>query len=127
MRPEDILQAQICRFLAVALPSTAWYCSIPNGAHLAGTAKQRASQMRKLRDTGLRVGAPDLFVVHNGRFFAIEVKTPTGRMRPDQLTASAMIYSAGAPYQVCRSLDDVEAFLYDNGVPLRASQLKAAA
>lgn len=35
---------------------------IPNGAHLAGTPRQRAAQMARLKAQGLQVGAPDYFL-----------------------------------------------------------------
>jgi hypothetical protein len=121
MRPEDALQSSIVAFLERALPSCSYFASIPNGAHLAGDPKRRARAMATLKATGLRPGAPDLFVVHEGRFLGLEVKTEKGRLQDSQRSAADDITGAGGAYSVVRSIDDVCAVLSAWGVPLRAS------
>lgn len=51
-------------------------------------------------------GAADVFVVCGGRFFALEVKTGTGRLSADQLRWKAKIESAGGVYAVVRQVAD---------------------
>lgn len=119
-RIEDGLQAAICRYLAHALPLTAWYCSIPNGAVLAGDKEQRARQMHRMKAMGLRVGAPDIFIVWQGKFIGLEVKTATGQLEKSQRDASDAITLAGGLWSVVRSIDEVEAFLSMLGMPLKA-------
>lgn len=120
MRPEDALQMSICDYLKQALPSTAWFCSIPNGAVLAGDKTQRMRQMAKLKATGLRVGAPDLFVINEGAFIAIEVKAGNGKASDAQLATADDVWKAGGVYGICRSINDVQALLSHCGVLLRA-------
>ncbi len=56
---------------------------------------------------GLAPGAPDIIcIVRGGRFIGIEVKTPTGKLRPDQEAFRDMLQSLGATYVVARSVDD---------------------
>jgi len=121
MRPEDHLQASICQFLDRALPTDAWYCSVPNGSVLAGTPAKRAMQMNKLKRTGLKVGAPDLFVLFMGQFLALEVKSPKGVVSDNQKITATDIRLAGGAYTIVRSVDDVEDELLAFGIPLRAS------
>lgn len=123
MRPEDLLQKSVCEHLDVALPSSAWYCSVPNGSVLAGDPQQRGRQMNKLKATGLKVGAPDLVICWNGRFIGIELKVGKGALSDNQWKVSDRITLAGGLWSVCRSLGDVEAFLDMIGVPLRARLL----
>jgi hypothetical protein len=120
---EAALQKAVCAHLDVALPSSAYYCAVPNGAVLSGDAKARGMQMNKLKATGLKPGAPDLVICWSGRFIGIELKSPTGTVSEAQKDASDRITLAGGLYTVARSLEGVEAFLDMIGVPLRARLL----
>jgi hypothetical protein len=56
---------------------------------------------------GLAPGAPDIVcVLRGGRFMGIEVKTPTGRLRPEQEAFRDMLLNLGADYVVVRSVED---------------------
>jgi hypothetical protein len=123
MRPEDALQQQVCSYLERALPRTSYWCAIPNGAVLAGDKVSRARQMAKLKRTGLRPGAPDLIVLHDGRLLAIELKVASGKLSDAQKESCDAIVQAGGGYAVCRSVEEVESYLAGHGVPLRARML----
>ncbi len=123
VREEDAIQRNICRFLDAALPADSYYCAIPNGSVLAGNPKQRGMQMNKLKSTGLKNGAPDLFIVARGQFIALEVKTSTGRLSETQKDTSDKIIAAGGSWAVVRSTGDVERFLKECGVVLHATVL----
>lgn len=124
MRPEDIIQKNIVSFLDKALPKDAWYFSCPNGSVLAGNPKQRGMQMNKLKATGLKPGAPDLFVLVRGVLFGFEVKTDKGRLQKTQETAADKLIEAGGIWALVRSIGDVERCLIENGVTLHATVLK---
>ena len=120
MKGEDALQCSIVTYLRHALPPHAYLASIPNGAHLAGrNPTERGRQMSKLKATGLRVGAPDLFVLHAGTFIGLEVKTDTGVIQASQKAAQADILLAGGKYHIVRSIDYVASVLAAEGVTLR--------
>jgi hypothetical protein len=77
--------------------------SIPNGTVLAGDAKHRAIQMNNLKRTGLRVGAPDLFLAipsFVGQMFLfaglfIELKAIGGEASPAQLEMATLMRKQG--------------------------------
>jgi hypothetical protein len=118
-RPEDVLQEGVATYLKRALPRTAWFCAIPNGAVLKGDSKQRSIQMARLKATGLKVGAPDLMVFYNSRALAIELKVD-GALSDSQQRVQVDLEACGVPYTVARTIDNVQDFLAAQGVPLLA-------
>jgi hypothetical protein len=54
-------------------------------------------------------GLPDLCVIYKGQFYGLEVKTPTGKMSPNQKEAEARITAAGGQYRVVRDVSDISA------------------
>ena len=58
-------------------------------------------------DTGLPNGWPDLFGwTKEGKFFLIEVKNETGKLRPDQIRFGDFLKEQPVLYGVARSVDD---------------------
>lgn len=57
------------------------------------------------------VGMPDIMAVINGRLLGVEVKSETGRQRPEQKEWEQKLNSAGAFYIVARGWDEVEAMV----------------
>lgn len=59
-------------------------------------------------------GGSDLICISpTGKFMAVEVKTQTGRIRPEQLTFIAAVKAKGAIAGVCRSAQDALDLLLD--------------
>lgn len=67
-----------------------------------------------------------MLVIYCGMFTGIELKTASGTVSDAQRRMSAEIIAAGAQYHICRSVEDVEAALRHDGVPLRAVTMAAA-
>lgn len=53
-------------------------------------------------------GVPDLLCALSGHWFLIEVKGPTGRLTPDQVSFQS---HALAPVYLCRSVEDLPPIL----------------
>lgn len=67
------------------------------------------------RADAFNVGMPDIVCVIRGRFVGIEVKSQTGRQRPEQRVWQERIANAGGVYVLARSWEDVQlAFLHEN-------------
>jgi hypothetical protein len=64
-------------------------------------------------------GFPDIAGVlkrrDRGRFFAIELKTKTGKLSPEQIMWQIALDDAGAAVGVIRSIEDLEAFFMEHG------------
>ncbi len=56
-------------------------------------------------------GGADLIGVWNGRFVAVEIKTPTGRQSPDQRKFQDLVESKGGEYVILRSVEDALAWV----------------
>ena len=56
-------------------------------------------------------GAPDAFIFLKGSFLAVEVKSLTGRLSPEQISWAARILAVGGHWVLARSLDDVKKVL----------------
>lgn len=66
-------------------------------------------------DAGLPVGFPDLFGFKpsNGKIYFIEVKTPTGHRRADQVRFANFLRDKDAIYGVARSADEAVKIVRD--------------
>lgn len=62
---------------------------------------------------GLTDGAADYigFYSPDGRFVAVEIKTPRGRQEPDQIAFEALITRGNCVYAIVRSPDDAHELL----------------
>jgi hypothetical protein len=64
-------------------------------------------------------GFPDIAGVlrrrDRGRFFAIELKTKTGKLSPEQIMWQIALEESGAAVTVVRSVDEMEAFFLSVG------------
>jgi len=62
---------------------------------------------------GLATGASDLLGIVRpvGRWLALEVKSPAGRVRPEQLAFLAMVNEFGGVARVVRSVEEAKAAL----------------
>ncbi len=90
--------------------------AVPNGAVLAGDAKQRAMQMAAMKRTGLVKGFPDLVVIGSlGRAAFIEVKAEGGKLSPEQERIGQWLVGSNHKYAVVRSVEDAECALREWG------------
>lgn len=100
--PEEEIQVLVAAFLDRALPRDYRWLHIPNG----GARSKREGGLFKAM--GVKAGAADVLILTPvGKFIWIELKTATGRLRPGQEDWRDWCRSIGAPWFLCRSLDDV--------------------
>lgn len=98
---EDDLQMDAADLLWRCYPYLLWW-HVPNGG------KRSKREARRFKEMGVRPGVPDLnFVLADGSFAAIELKTKTGRLSDGQKRFQADALTRGVRYAVCRNLDDI--------------------
>lgn len=83
--------------------------AVPNGAHLAGTGRQRAAKMARMKAEGLRNGFPDLLLpVPRDGFhgLVIEMKRQKGgRPTPEQLDWLEFLAEMGFMTALCKGAE----------------------
>lgn len=114
--PESVLQAEIRLALGRDPSLVLWRNSTGTAAHL----NPRTNRTTTVR-YGLAVGSADLVGILSidvaiggaptrvGRFVALEIKTETGRVRPEQTQWLALVRSRGGFAAVVRSVDEARA------------------
>lgn len=124
---EDYLQRTVWVFLSRSLPPDAVAWATPNDS----AGGERIAEGARRKAMGRVAGIPDLFVLHGGLLVGIELKRPQGLTkagRPSkaaippsdaQKAVLARLTAAGAPCRICRSIDEVAAFLEEAGIPLK--------
>lgn len=79
-----------------------WRNSVGTAEHWTGTGVQRVRY-------GLAPGSADLVGLVDGRFFALEIKAPGGRVAPEQEQWLALVRRNGGFAAVVRSADEARA------------------
>jgi hypothetical protein len=98
--PEHDAQVKLfAEHIWVRLVDGAVAFAIPNGGH---RHKKVAADMR---DEGLTPGAPDIFAIHLGQAYFLEMKAPRGSLEPEQVAMIARLRAAGAVCAVAKGLE----------------------
>jgi hypothetical protein len=100
--PESDIQAAICDYLS-AKRIFFWRCNNIPAFHRENDGRTVMHRIGKFT----RKGIPDILAVHGAKFYAIEVKTKTGKLTPDQAIFGRDVQRAGGEFVVARSIDDV--------------------
>lgn len=114
---EHAIQCAVSRFLDLALddlPGALWF-AIPNGG------KRHKSVAVRLKAEGVKAGVYDIYILYTAQTYFIEMKTKKGTRSKEQKEFAEKAIAAGAICTVCRSVEEVEAFLRANKIPLKAT------
>lgn len=107
---ETELQKSVIQWLDLVKPAACWF-------HVPNESKAHVSHRKKLREMGVKAGVADLvFVLPGGKVGFIELKTLKGIASKKQRAFQGLVQYFGAPYELARSIDDMERILRDWGV-----------
>jgi hypothetical protein len=117
---EDELHYQVARLLSLAIArpgavspdKVIWWT-------IESRAKRSVYEGARNKRRGCIAGCPDIFVMHRGRAFWIELKTPTGKTSDAQIELHGSIVQAGSHVGVARSVNDILPLLWSWGVPYK--------
>jgi hypothetical protein len=115
--PEADLQRTVVQALRFALPRTAIIHHCANEVTESGP--RGAKRQAILVGMGVHAGFGDLMVLHDGRVLFLELKSPKGRLRPDQEAFRDAVLAQGFGWALVRSLDDALGALADYGFATR--------
>lgn len=121
--PEDDLQRSVVQALRFALPRTAIIHHCANEVTEPGP--RWAKRQAILVGMGVHPGFADLMVLCDGRVLFLELKSPKGRLSPDQEAFRDAVQAQGHGWALVRSLDDALGALADHGFTTRVVQTDA--
>jgi hypothetical protein len=121
MKAEEQLQRAVVQLLALyAGRGLLAFAHCPNGEYRTPGVAGRLKAM------GTIPGVPDLLVwLPESMSFGIELKAGKGRLSADQSRWHSTLSSLGHRVYVCRSIDEVEAALRAEGVPVIGKLMEA--
>ena len=86
------------------------YFAVPNGG------QRHVVVAKKLKAEGVKAGVPDLAIVHDGKYYGIEIKTPKGRLSDKQKTMITLLENNGASVGVVRDVPETIELLREWGI-----------
>jgi VRR-NUC domain len=88
-RPESDIQEAVCEHLRTrGRPGLVWF-AVPNGG------SRDVREAINLKRHGVTPGVADIVLLHDSKFFALELKTEQGRLSGAQRTFLAAVNEAG--------------------------------
>jgi hypothetical protein len=88
-RPEDQIQRAIVQHLHCRGARAAVWWHTPNGG------ARRKTEAAILKGLGVRAGVADICILHDARFYALELKAPGGRSSEAQIAFRDSVNAAG--------------------------------
>jgi hypothetical protein len=104
-RPEQAIQKAICQHLTMRGHRDLYWWHHPGGG------VRSPIEAAIFRSIGAKPGLPDIFLLHRGHLFGLELKAKGGRLSPTQATAHVLLRQAGATVEVATGLDEALAIL----------------
>lgn len=103
--PEQQIQRAVCHQLQWRKADGVEWWHVPNGGWRSRT---EASIFKGL---GVQAGVPDLHFLYNGRFYALELKAPRGKLSRAQQDFIHRIRLAGGAAEWANGIDEAIAWL----------------
>jgi hypothetical protein len=112
-QPEFEFHCCVGDYLRTALAADVRWFHVPNGEHRTQATGERLKRM------GVMPGVPDIIILHAGRTLWLELKSNKGKLSPTQEDWREFLCNNGFAFYCCNTLDQVQASLKANGIPLR--------
>lgn len=103
-RPEQQIQRAVAQHMRRRGAPGVLFWHTPNGAHVPGRRGRVQGGIQK--SMGVLAGVSDIVALHNGKFFALELKAPGGRPTELQLEFLSAVRRNGGFTCVADGLDE---------------------
>jgi hypothetical protein len=97
--PEQELQRTVLDHLRMRGKKGLVYFAVPNGGY------RTAIEASIMKGLGVKAGVSDLILLFSGAFYAMELKSASGRETLPQAAFLAEVRAAGGHTAICNSLD----------------------
>lgn len=106
-RPEQSIHKAVVGHLRQRSMPGVVFWHTPNGAMLGGKRNRKGISIQGsiMKGLGVRAGVSDIVALHDGKFFALELKAPGGRATEAQLEFIADVEKAGGFTAVAEGVD----------------------
>lgn len=103
-RPEQQIHRAVAEHLRLrGVPGLLWWHT-PNGSHVPGKRGRVQGGIQKAM--GVRAGVSDIIALHQGKFFALELKAPGGKPTQLQLSFLEAVRSNGGFVDIAEGLEE---------------------
>lgn len=119
---ESTIQKQIIQYLSMVSGGRFVFFSVPNEALMFALVrfkvpkKIRYAIVNFFKQMGLLPGTSDIIIGHESRMYCVEVKDDEGTQSEEQVLFEHNVNKCGIPYEVVRSVGDVEYWLREWGL-----------
>lgn len=120
-QPESAIQGHVYAYLIACKEYFGF--AVFNG----GIFDPRIGSYRANRGAGRRKGISDLIGSWNGQLFCVEIKTPVGRLSPDQKLFRDDVIKAGGLHVTVRSVAEIVDWVKSMRIVSTATRLKSEA
>ena len=107
-RLEQTIQQAVFDHLRFRGVPGAVYWHTPQGAYYGGKRNRRGVSIQGaiMKKNGVRAGVSDVLILHDQKFFALELKSPGGRASAAQLEFIADVEAAGGFTCIAEGVDE---------------------
>lgn len=121
MPPEAKLRAHVRMYLTKALPAPGFFSAIEHGRMHHGNDEQRGREWGRLKGQGVKTGLADVFIWHQNKFIAVELKAGKNTTSDSQDAFGDAMIANGFSYMVVHLVAELDAALRLHGIPVSPS------
>jgi len=104
--PEYTIHKQIAEYLTYVLTPLSYFTTVENSNHTGGTIGMIKQAQDKAK--GVKAGFPDILIIHDGKYYGLEIKRPGAHATDKQIEQHNKIRKAGGAVEIVRSIEDVQ-------------------